>query len=140
MGKIYAGKDGFFKMKVGSGTEAKVGYINSYSLSVNSGTAEATSMGDEWQQRVATIKSWNGSASGALDTTDANQAAILAMFTGTTPQTEIELKFGLGGSATYGGKAEVSGFQITADVGGVISFTFNFEGDGALTFDAGASS
>lgn len=135
---IYAGKDGYFKMKVGSGTEAKVGYINNYSLNVNSGTAEATSMGDEWQQRVSTIKSWNGSASGALDTSDANQLAILNMFTGSATQSAVELKFGLGGTATYGGNAEVSGFTINADVGGVIQFTFNFEGDGALTFTAGA--
>ena len=127
----YAGKDGY--VILGSGTDTKVAFVDNYSLSITAGTADITSLGDEWKQTIATQKEWSGSVSGTLDLADDEQKAILAMFTGTAKIVAQQLVFGLGGGATYGGSATISSIQIGASVSDKITFSFNFSGNGALT-------
>lgn len=124
----HAGKDGFFKIDGGA-----VAYMDNYSLSINAGTADITCLGDEWKQSIATQKSWSGSASGTLDLADPEQAAVLAMFTGSSSVTAQTLAFGLGGNSSYGGSATISSISIGASVTDKITFSFNFEGNGPLT-------
>lgn len=124
----YAGKDGFFKLDGG-----QVAYMDNYSLQINAGTADITSLGDEWKKSLATQKDWSGSASGTLDLADEEQAAVLAMFTGSSTIHAQSLSFGLGGNSSYTGSATISSITIGASVSDKITFSFNFTGDGPLT-------
>lgn len=123
----YAGKDGYFQLDGG-----RVAYIDNYSITINAGSVDKTSIGDEWTGKLATQKSWNGSASGTLDLADKEQSKVLSMFTGAGSVEAQQLVFGLGGGSFFRGKATISNIQIGASVSDKITFSFSFEGDGPL--------
>lgn len=125
---IHAGKDGFVKLDGGA-----LAYLDNYSLTINAGSADVTSLGDEWKKSLATQKDWSGSASGTLDLADPEQRTVLAMFTGAAQVVAQQLMFGLGGNSSYGGSATITSIQLGCNVSDKITFSFNFTGNGALT-------
>ena len=122
------GKDGV--VKVGANAVAE---IDNWSVTETAATADDTSMGDTWKTHIAgkTINSWNGSLSCHWDETDTNGQQALTVGASVTLNLYPE---GSGTGATYKtGTATITQVGLTVPKDGVVSRSFNFEGNGALS-------
>ena len=127
------GKDGFIKI----GTDG-IAYIDNWSLSFASDTAEVSALGSRAKNFVNTTISSTGSASGTLDTSDTAQQAIMNMFVSGGTLTGVEIHLGLKEGTTtpeeYTGTVIITGVEIGVSHGDKVSFSFNFQTDGELTY------
>ena len=125
---VLAGKDGEIDLGVN-----KVGYIDNFSLSIEAGTAEVSSLGDQWKEFIGTAKGWSGSFSGTFDYGDTNgQKAIIDNLISANASTSVTLKFKVSASLTLTGTAWISNGTIGGSHGDKITISFNFQGSGAL--------
>jgi len=121
----YKGTDGVIK----SGTTA-IAQIDSFEITQEIETAEATSIGDNSKKFVPTLKAFNGSLVVSADSDDAGQATL-------TNGAEVTLLAQLEGSAT--GRQQLSGNVIVNNIStniepsGIIKSTMSFIGNGDLT-------
>lgn len=115
-------------VKVGSNTVAEV---TDFSITETAQTKDDTAMGDTWKTMKPSFKSFSGSVTCHWDDTDATGQEAL------TVGAEVTLNLYPEGATT--GDDEMSGSVIITSVGvtnskdGLVTRTFNFEGNGALT-------
>lgn len=133
----YLGKDGY--VNIG---EDKVGYIDSWSLSLGVDTAEVSELGQRAKQFEATTINASGSASGTLDTQDPAQQSLLNMFTdgGTISNVDLHLVLQPGDTTDeeFTGSAVITGIEIGASHADKVTFSFNYQISGELTYNAPA--
>ncbi len=125
---VLAGKDGEVKL-----SSTKIGYIDNFSLSVEAGTAEVSSLGDQWKAFIGTAKGWSGSLSGTFDYADAQQKSMVDNLISGNASTSVSLSFKVSASLTLTGTAWLSNASIGASHGDKITISFNFQGTGALS-------
>lgn len=125
-----AGVDGSIKI----GTNV-VGYIDNFSLAINQGVADISSLGKMWKESLETVKDWSGSLSGSLDYEDAAQKAIVDKFLG-SDRTSVTLTFVISSDLTLEGTASLSSISIGANVSDKVTISCNFTGNGALAVPA----
>lgn len=123
---VMAGKNGAIYL---GGT--KIGYIDNFSLNINLGSAETSSLGDQWKQFIATCSDWSGSVSGTLDYGDSQQKAIVDEFLNPS-DTALTLSFKVSADLTLEGAAFYTSMSITGSVSDKVAVSFNFQGTGAL--------
>lgn len=115
-------------VKVGSNAIAE---IQSYELNESIEMAENHSMGDTWKTHITGVKSWQGSVTCWWDEADTNGQQAL------TNGASVTLNLYPEGDASTDvyktGTATVSEVQISAAKDGIVTCTFNFTGNGALT-------
>lgn len=129
---ITRGCDGQIKV----GTNA-MGYIDSYSLSMNTGTTEVSQLGSEWKEYFATTKDWSGSASGTFDYSESSyQKGFVDNFI-SSGNTNVTLVFKISADKSLTGSAICTGVSVNASHGDKISVSFNFTGTGALSSATG---
>lgn len=121
-----AGVDG--SIKIGSNV---IGYIDNFSLNINQGVADVSSLGKGWKESIETVKDWSGSLSGSLDYEDAAQKAIIDKFLG-TDRTLVTLDFVITPALTLSGTASLSSISTGASVSDKVTISCNFTGNGAL--------
>lgn len=124
---VYAGKDGY--IKVDSDT---AGYMDNFSLSINGGTAEVSSLGSRAKVFIPTIMDWSGSMSGTLDTADAAQAKLYGMFLTGGIQALVEIGMCVGAKILTG-NAAITSISVGVSHGDKVTFSANFQGSGELT-------
>lgn len=125
-----AGVDG--SIKIGANV---VGYIDNFSLAINQGVADISSLGKMWKESLETVKDWSGSLSGSLDYEDAAQKAIVDKFLG-SDRTSVTLTFVISSDLTLEGTASLSSISIGANVSDKVTISCNFTGNGALAVPA----
>jgi hypothetical protein len=125
------GKDG--SMKIGAAT---VGVIDSWTLNPQTNTAEVTAYGDKDRQYVYTIKQWSGTASGTLDLADAQQLTLADQFDSVHTLAVAALRFytTTGVTTYWSGNAYMQGLTVNSAVADKVSVSFNFTGDGNLSY------
>lgn len=111
-------------IKVGTTT---IGEMGDWSLDVNTDIVDSSAFGDEWKKKTATQKDWSGSCNGRLDPNDAGQTAL-------TIGADVTMRFYEDSGHYYSGAGIVESISRSAAVGGVIEVTFNFTGNGELTY------
>ena len=121
-----AGVDG--SIKIGSNV---IGYIDNFSLNINQGVADVSSLGKSWKESIETVKDWSGSLSGSLDYEDAAQKSIIDKFLG-TDRTLVTLDFVISSALTLSGTASLSSISTGASVSDKVTISCNFTGNGAL--------
>ncbi len=109
-----------------SGTTT-IGEMSDWSLDVNADIVDTSAFGDEWKKKTATQKDWSGSCSGRLYPADAGQTAL-------TIGADVTMRFYVDSSHYYSGAGIVESISRSASVGGVIEVTFNFTGNGELSY------
>ena len=124
---VLAGKDG----EIDLGT-SKIGYIDNFSLSIEAGTAEVSSLGDQWKEFIGTAKGWSGSFSGTFDYGDASQKSIIDNLISANASTSVTLVFKVSASLSLTGTAWISNATVGASHSDKITISFNFQGSGAL--------
>jgi len=125
------GKDG--SLKIGANT---VGYLDSWALNPDIGTAEVSAYGDKDRQYIYTIKGWSGTASGTLDLADAQQLTLTDQFDSAHTLAVAALRFytSTGAFPYWGGNAWMTGMTVNSSIGDKVSVSFNFTGDGNLSY------
>ena len=124
------GKNGSFR--IGS---ALVNFIDSWTVSPSVGTEETTAYGDSWESHLATIKAWAASASGTLDRSDTNQAALLDQLEdGAIADVAVRLLLSTGSIPYWGGNAIVENWSVDSAVKGKVGVSFSLKGNGALAY------
>ncbi len=116
-------------IKIGANAVAE---ITSWSLSQQTEMLEDTAMGDTDKSFKTGLKSWNGSINCWWDPSDSNGQELLNNGENAT------LILGPGGLAqadvTYSGDAIISDLERSGEKeGSIVTATFNFQGNGALT-------
>lgn len=124
------GKDGFISL---DGTTTKPAYVDSWALTGGIGTAEVTAYGDSAKAFVPTIREWSVTCAGALDRSDAKQLAVLNDFESTASSTTMTLRL-YDSTSYWEGTGLITGETINSAVGDKVSFTFNFQGTGNLSY------
>ena len=119
---VLKGYQGNFK--VGTNT---VGEISEWTLDVSADIIDKSAFGDEWKKKVATQKDWTGSITGRLDTSNTGQSAL-------TIGAEITANFYTDATHYYSGAAVVESISRSAAVADLVTVTFNFTGNGALSY------
>ena len=104
-----------------------IGEMSDWSLDVNADIVDTSAFGDEWKKKVATQKDWTGSCNGRLYPDDSGQATL-------TIGAEVTMRFYVDGSHYYSGAAIVESISRSAAVAGTIDVTFNFTGNGVLSY------
>ena len=132
-GTPMAGKDGIVKV----GTTA-VGYIDTWSLTLNRGTAEVSQIGRDYKDFIGTVKDFSGSMSGTMAYGDTEQKAMVDQFlTGGSPS-ELTAAFKCNDNLTINGNIIVTSVAIGASHGDKVTFSCNFQGTGDLKAEATA--
>lgn len=124
---VLAGKDGYIHL--GSN---RIGYIDTYSLSIEQGTAETSEFEDQWRKFIGTGKGWSGSFSGTFDYGDTNgQKAIVDDLIANGGTVSLEFKTSLG--LVLVGGAEISNATVGGSHSDKITVSFNFQGSSGFT-------
>ena len=120
------GNDGVVK----SGANA-VAEVTSFSISQSVGIVEKTAMGDDWVTRAATQKTFSGSLTCNYDPADTNGQVTLAV--GETVTLSLQPDGDTSGDVLLSGSAIIETLDIETPMDGMVTATFSFTGNGALT-------
>jgi hypothetical protein len=110
-----------------------VAYIDSWSLAPEIGTAEITAFGNSARAYSSTLRGWSGSFTGTLDRTDTDQADLIDQFEDGTLG-NIALRLQTTAAAYWGGTVRLTGMNVNSAVADKVSITFNFIGNGNLSY------
>ena len=124
------GKDGFISI---AGTTVAATYVDSWSINPSIGTADVTAYGDSARAFISTLREWTVTCGGTLDRADAQQLDVLNNFESTATSTSFTLRL-YDSTAYWLGTALVMSANINSSVADKVSFTFNFQGTGALSY------
>jgi len=115
-------------------------YSKGWSLSVTLDMADASRVGQDWKEGLPGQAGWNGSFEIYFVAGNTEQKAFFDNLVAATPGTKLtDVKFLLDVSTNaYTGNIYITGLSMNAAMGGVVSATVNFQGDGALTLTSAA--
>lgn len=127
----YHGKDGYLSY---AATVLST-YLTEISLSINGETADVTTMGDSWVERLAGMKDWSADVSGIWEAGAGTPDTILFPLINTSNSLIFKANSAAVGptNPTYTGNAILTTFEVPAAIGDAVQFSATFEGNGALT-------
>ena len=110
-------------------------FSKGWSLTVSLDMADASRVGQNWKEALPGQAGWNGSFEVYFVAGNTEQKAFFDNLVAAAPGTKLtDVKFLLDGSTNaYTGTIFITGLSVSGSVGGVVSATLNFQGDGALT-------
>ena len=105
--------------------------VESWSLNVSAEAVDTTNTGDAgWESNILGAKSFEGSCKTFFDT-----AAVPTGTPGFLPGTRATITLPVGSSGkSYSGTVQITQVSIENPTKGVVSFSLNFKGSGALTY------
>ena len=115
--------------------DVAIDFTDGWSLNVTLDMADISRLGQHWKEGVPGQGSWNGSFSGQLVLGNTEQKALIDNLITATPGTKLtDVKFLLdAGTNAFTGNIYITGFTTSPGIGDAVKYTFNFQGDGALT-------
>lgn len=110
-------------------------FSDGWSLDVSLDMADISRQGQSWKEGIPGQGSWRGSFSGHLVLGNTEQKAFVDNLVAASPGTKLtDVKFLLDGATNaFTGNIYITGFSTSPAVGDKAGFTFNFQGDGALS-------
>ena len=109
-------------------------FSKGWNLSVALEMADASRAGQAWKEGVPGMASWNGSFEADFVAGNTEQKAFFDNLVAAAPGTKLtDAKFLLDATTNaYTGNIYITGISINGSMGGVVSASINFQGDGAL--------
>ena len=109
-------------------------YSKGWSLSVTLDMADASRSGQNWKEALPGQAGWNGSFEIYAVLGNTEQIAFFNNIVTATPGTKLtDVHFNLDVAANhFSGDLFITGVSVNATMGGVVSATVNFQGNGAL--------
>lgn len=113
----------------------KTNYTLGWQITANLEMGDTTSCGDSWKTGLPGLASWSGSFNGHFVAGNAEQKAFFDNIVAAAPGTKLtDVKFLLDADTNaFTGDIFVTSFSVSPAISGVVPFTINFQGDGALT-------
>lgn len=110
-------------------------YSKGWSISSSLEMADASRVGQYWKEGLPGLASWNGSFEVYAALGNTEQKAFFDNLVTAAPGTKLtDVKFLLdAGTNAITGNIFITGISVAAQMGGVVSATINFQGDGAMT-------
>lgn len=111
-------------------------YSDGWQINANLDMADISAQADSWKTALPGLAGWNGSFSGSFVPGNTEQVAFFNNLITASPGTKLtDVKFLLDAATNaLTGDIYIIGFSINPSLGGgKVSFTINFQGDGALT-------
>lgn len=110
-------------------------FSEGWNIDVTLEMADISRQGQDWKEGLPGQGSWSGSFSGQLVLGNTEQKAFVDNLITATPGTKLtDVKFLLDGATNaFTGNIYITGFSMSPGVGDDATFTFNFQGDGALS-------
>ena len=125
------GKDGYVTI---GGVTSAAQYVDSWTLTEGIGTAEVTAYGNSAKAFISTIREWTATVSGSLDLSADGQVYVMNDFTSTGTSTAFQLRLYDRTTCYWSGDVIPTGANINSQVGDKVSFTWTFQGTGALSY------
>ncbi|MCB9993121.1 MAG: hypothetical protein H6873_05640 [Hyphomicrobiaceae bacterium] len=122
----YHGKNGVIK----SGANA-IAEVKGFQVTETSDVADDTVQGDTWKTHLGGQKSWSGSLNGLYYPGDTNGQATLVA--GASISLELDTIGNTSGLEKITGTATITSISIDSNDGGAVTFTAQFQGNGAMT-------
>jgi len=109
-----------------------IAFTTGYSITFNVDMDEITAQGDNWKSWLAGCAEWDGTMECQFDPSSTEQKALMDNIINATPGTKLtDIKFELEDSADYfSGDLFITSFPVTANLGGKVTCSFSFKGDG----------
>ncbi len=109
-------------------------YSTGWTITASLDMADYTSQGDAWKSGLPGLAGWNGSINGWFVAGNTEQAAFFDNLLAAAPGTKLtDVKFLLDADTNaMTGNIFVTSLNVNAAIGGIVPFTLNFQGDGAL--------
>ncbi len=113
----------------------KMTYSLGWTINATLEMADASAQGDSWKTGLPGLASWNGSFNMHFVAGNTEQKTFFDNIVNAAPGTKLTTtKFLLDQDINaYIGDIFITGLTITTALGGVVSATVNFQGDGALS-------
>ena len=125
------GKDGF--VTVGGNTTG-VMYVDGWAINPAIGTADVTAYGDSAKAFISTLREWTATVTGSLDLSSTDQTYVLNDFTSTATSTAFQLRVYDRTTCYFSGNVLPTGMTINSQIGDKVSYTWTFQGTGALSY------
>lgn len=118
----------------------KMSFTLGWSINATLEMADASATGDSWKTGLPGLASWNGSFTMHFVAGNTEQKVFFDNIVSATPGVLLTTcKFLLDADANaYIGSVYITSLAINTAIGGVVSATVNFQGDGALSLVSNA--
>jgi len=116
----------------------KMEYSKGWSINASLEMADQSYQGQHWKNALPGMGSWNGSFEAHFVAGNTEQKAFFDNLIAATPGTKLtDVIFLLDGDTNgFTGNIYITGIGVQANMGGVVSATVNFQGDGALSLSS----
>lgn len=110
-------------------------YSKGWSMNIKLDMSDASRAGQDWKEGLPGQAGWDGSFEAYFVAGNTEQKAFFDNLIAAAPGTKLtDVKFLLDGSTNaLTGNIYITGISINATMGGVVSATINYQGDGAVT-------
>lgn len=117
-----------------------VSFTAGWEITAEIDMADISSQGDSWKTALPGMAGWSGKIDCHLDPSNTEQKALLDNLIAATPGTKLtDMNFNLEDTGDYlSGNIYLTSIPIATSVGAVVSVSFNFQGDGALSLTIAA--
>lgn len=131
---LYTGVTGY--IKVGSGASGKaLAHMSSWEVELSKDIIEVVSFGNDYKEKVPSIKDWSASADGAVDfATDSGQKELINAF---EDGTLLTFGFGITETIFMEGTGYIESLTITDEADGNVSLSISVAGSNAITLTTG---
>ncbi len=121
------GKDGYFAI-----AGSTVAFTDTWSVTPSIDTPEITQFGNSSKAYGSALRSWTITASGTLDRSDVEQAALMDQFENGTLG-DIALRFYFAAASYWSGNVRLTGQVVNSQVGDKVSISWTGNGNGDLS-------
>ena len=114
-----------------------LGYMNNLELNLDRTIIEILQFGDQYKKKAPGMKNWTANVEGtvAFDTTGGQKTLVDKFESGEDVTLQIQLKNG----TYFEGAALIASLSISGTPDDALTISAEFEGNGAVTFTAGAA-
>lgn len=120
-----------FKGKITFGG-AIAGKVTDWSVEISGATLDSSGLGDEWDSKIASTKSWSGSLTCLIDVS-ATGADLTIADLGVGTSAALELFIDDTTANTYSGFAIIDSYSTGASRSDILKCSVSFSGDGELS-------
>lgn len=129
---LYTGVTGFIKFGEAAATDA-IAHMSSWEVELSKDMVEVVSFGNDYKEKVPSIKDWSASAEGAADFDAASgQAELVAAF---EAGTLLTFGFGITDTLIFVGTGYIESLTISNEADGNVSLSISVAGSDAIVLD-----
>lgn len=128
---LYSGVTGKISIKKGTGTAVEAAHIASFNVELSKEIIEVVSFGDEYKEKIPSIKDWTASADGAADFATAGGQKLL--YDAFEDGAKVEAVFYLDTTTFFTGDAYIESLSVDHAADGSAEISISLSGSGGCT-------